>query len=160
MEIRNATIKDLKSISKIEAECFPPAEKASMEKFKSRLLVYPEYFWLLFDGSKLIGFVNGLITDEPDLSDEMYENAKLHNEKGKWLMILGVDTIPSYRHQGCASKLIRYVISETKSQGKDGIVLTCKEKLISFYGKFGFINEGKSKSVHGNSVWFQMRLKF
>lgn len=160
MEIRNAAIKDLKSISEIEAECFPASEAATMERFKSRLLVYPDYFWLLFDKDKLVGFVNGLVTNEPDLNDEMYENAKMHNENGKWLMILGVDTIPSCRNQGCASKLIKHVISETKNQGKDGLVLTCKEKLITFYEKFGFINEGKSKSVHGNTVWYQMRLKF
>lgn len=160
MDIRNAAVSDLKIISDIEAECFPVSEAASIEDFKSRLSIFPNHFWLLIDGQKAVGFVNGLATDELNLSDNMYKNAKIHNEKGKWLMILGVDTIPSYRNQGCASKLIKHVISETKNQGRDGIVLTCKEKLIPFYSKFGFVNEGKSKSVHGGAVWYQMRLKF
>lgn len=38
--------------------------------------------------------------------------------------------------------------------------MTCKEKLIPFYEQFGFINEGISESVHGNVVWYQMRLLF
>ncbi len=32
-------------------------------------------------------FVDGFVTDEPDLTDEMYENAAMHNENGTWQMI-------------------------------------------------------------------------
>lgn len=39
--------------------------------------------------------------------------------------------------------------------------MTCKEKMISYYAKFGFKDEGVSdKSTHGNVVWHQMRLTF
>ena len=34
------------------------------------------------------------------------------------------------------------------------------DKLIHYYAKFGFVNEGVSQSVHGNVVWYQMRLTF
>ena len=41
------------------------------------------------------------------------------------------------------------------------LVLTCKEKLVPYYAKFGFSDEGVSdKSTHGNVVWHQMRLAF
>ncbi|PWJ34674.1 hypothetical protein IE02_2211 [Fibrobacter succinogenes subsp. elongatus] len=33
------------------------------------------------------------------------------------------------------------------------------DKLISFV-EFGFANEGVSNSVHGEVVWYQMRLTF
>ena len=33
-----------------------------------------------------------------------------------------------------------------------------KDKLITYYSKFGFVNEGISESVHGNVTWYQMRL--
>ena len=39
-------------------------------------------------------------------------------------------------------------------------VLTCKEALVHYYAKFGFVNEGVSGSTHGGVVWYQMRLKF
>lgn len=33
-----------------------------------------------------------------------------------------------------------------------------QKKLISFYEKFGFRNEGISDSEHGGEIWYQMRL--
>lgn len=79
---------------------------------------------------------------------------------GQWQMIFGVDTIPEYRRQGCAEKIINKVIFDAKEQGRKGLVLTCKDKLIHFYAKFGFKNEGVSKSTHGGAVWYDMRLSF
>ncbi|XCP86750.1 GNAT family N-acetyltransferase [Roseburia hominis] len=160
MEIRNATMEDLESITAVEAECFPALEAAKEEDFRGRLEVYPDHFWLLLDGEKLVGFVNGMVTDLPDLTDEMYENAAMHDENGKWQMIFGVDTIPEYRNQGCARRLLSRAIEDARVQGREGLVLTCKEKLIHYYAKFGFVNEGISESVHGNVTWYQMRLKF
>lgn len=159
MEIRKATMDDLGIIAKVEADCFPPAEAAGIEEFRERLSVYPECFWLLFDGNKLVGFVNGMRTDEEDLADEMYERAGLHQPDGKWQMIFGVDVVPKYRRRGCAEQLLRRAIQDAKDQKLEGVVLTCKERLIPYYAKFGFYNEGVSKSVHGNAVWYQMRLK-
>lgn len=160
MNIRNANISDLKAIAEVESRCFPKAEAASENDFKKRLSVYPNHFWLLEDNNKLIGFVNGMVTDEPILRDEMYENASLHNENGEWQMIFGVNTIPEYRRQGCAEKIINKVISDAKNQGRKGLVLTCKDKLLHYYEKFGFKNEGISESTHGNVVWYDMRLTF
>lgn len=160
MIIRNATIKDLQAITQVEAICFPKAEAASENDFRKRLTVYPNHFWLLEDDKKLIGFVNGMVTDESILTDEMYENADLHNENGQWQMIFGVNTIPEYRRQGCAEKIIKKVISDAKKQGRKGIVLTCKQKLVHYYEKFGFKNEGISESIHGGAVWYNMRLSF
>ena len=160
MIIRNATIEDLKQITEVELGCFPSAEAATEESIRERLKVYADHFWLLYEEDKLISFVNGMVTDEPDLRDEMYENAGLHTPDGKWQMIFGVDTIPSHRCQGYAEKVMWRVIEEAKKQGREGLVLTCKERLLHYYAKFGFINEGVSESVHGNAVWYQMRLRF
>ena len=38
-------------------------------------------------------------------------------------------------------------------------MLTCKDKLLHYYAKFGFVNEGVSASTHGGVVWYQMRLR-
>ena len=160
MKIRIATILDLQAITEVEARCFPKAEAASENDFKKRLSVYPNHFWLLEDDKKLVGFVNGMVTNEPILRDEMYEDANLHNENGQWQMIFGVNTIPEYRRQGCAERILKKVISDAKEQGRKGLVLTCKEKLIRYYEKFGFENEGVSESTHGGVVWYNMRLTF
>lgn len=160
MKIRTATMADLEAIAAVEAECFPPAEAATKEEFAGRLEHYAKHFWLMFDKAKLIAFVDGMVTDVADLSDEMYEKAELHNPDGAWQMIFGVNTIPAYREQGYAGELIKAAIADARAQGRKGLVLTCKEKLLHYYAKFGFINEGVSSSTHGNVLWYQMRLTF
>lgn len=160
MEIRTATMSDLEAIAAVEAECFPAAEAATKKEFAERLTYYAEHFWLLFDDGKLIAFVDGMVTDEADLSDEMYEKAQLHNPDGAWQMIFGVNTLPAYRENGYAGKLIEAAINDAKAQGRKGLVLTCKDKLLRYYANFGFVNEGVSDSTHGNVLWYQMRLTF
>lgn len=160
MRIRNATACDLDAIAAVEAECFPAAEAATREVFEDRLAVYPDHFWLLEDNGALVGFVNGMVTDESVIRDAMFENASLHNHKGAWQAIFGVDTIPSYRRRGMAAMLMRHVAAEAKGQGRKGCILTCKEHLLRYYGRLGYENEGISGSVHGGAVWYNMRLTF
>ena len=161
MKITYAEEKDIAAIAAAEAACFPPAEAATEQEFVERIKYYGNHFWLLYDADKLIAFVDGFVTDEPDLTDAMYENACMHNENGAWQMIFGVNTLPEYRKHGYAEELIRRAISDARQQGRKGLVLTCKERLIAYYAKFGFVDEGVSeKSTHGNVQWHQMRLTF
>ena len=161
MNIQYATTKDIAAIAMVETECFPHAEAATEKEFVERVRYYGNHFWLMFDEEKLIAFVDGFVTDEQDLTDEMYENAAMHNENGAWQMIFGVNTLPDYRKHGYAGELIDRAIEDAKQQGRKGLVLTCKEKLISYYAKFGFKDEGVTdKSTHGNVAWHQMRLSF
>ena len=161
MEIRHATKHDISAISEVEAKCFPPSEAASEKAFTGRIENYGNHFWLMYENDKLIAFVDGFVTDESDLTDEMFADATMHNENGAWQMIFGVNTLPEYRNNGYASELLRRAIDEAKEQGRKGVVLTCKDKLLPFYARLGFVNEGVTdKSTHGNAVWHQMRIIF
>lgn len=160
MEIRTGTMEDLAAIAAVEALCFPPAEAASEESFRRRLEKYPDHFWLLWDGDTLVSFVNGMVTVEPDLRDEMFDDASLHSGAGSWQMIFGVATRPDYQRQGCAEKLLRRAIADAGHQGRAGLVLTCKDYRIRYYAQFGFEDEGVCPSSHGGAVWHQMRLTF
>ena len=160
MKITYAKEKDIAAIAAAEVACFPPAEAATEQEFVERIKYYGNHFWLLYDADKLIAFVDGFVTDESDLTDAMYENACMHNENGAWQMIFGVNTLPEYRKNGYAEAVLRNVISDAKEQSRKGLVLTCKEKLIYFYGKLGFVDEGVSDSEHGGVVWHEMRLTF
>ena len=161
MRIRTAVMADLAAVTAVEAACFPAAEAAKEQDFLERLKVYPNHFWLLEDeDGKLISFVNGLVTDEPSLRDEMYSDASFHNEQGAWQMIFGVNTLPEYRRQGLAGQVLQRVSADAREQGRKGCVLTCKEALLHYYAAFGFVNEGVSESVHGGVVWYEMRLTF
>lgn len=160
MKIRKATIKDLKAITAVEAACFPVAEAATKADFKKRLKVYPNHFWLLEIDDKLVSFINGMVTDETTIRDVMFEDASLHKEDGAWQAIFGVNTIPEYRKQGLAAKVMEAVIADAKAAGRKGCILTCKDKLIHYYETFGFKNCGISQSEHGGAIWYDMRLEF
>lgn len=161
MEIRHATKHDISAISEVEAKCFPPSEAASEKAFTGRIENYGNHFWLMYENDKLIAFVDGFVTDESDLTDEMFADATMHNENGAWQMIFGVNTLPEYRNNGYASELLRRAVDEAKEQGRKGVVLTCKDKLLPFYARLGFVDEGiTDKSTHGNAVWHQMRIIF
>ena len=161
MRIRTAVMADLAAVTAVEAACFPEAEAAKEQDFFERLKVYPNHFWLLEDEEgNLISFVNGLVTDESSLRDEMYSDASFHNEQGAWQMIFGVNTLPEYRRKGLAGQVLQRVFADAREQGRKGCVLTCKEALLHYYAAFGFVNEGVSESVHGGVVWYEMRLTF
>ena len=150
MTIRYAVPDDVPALSAVEAECFPPAEAATAAEFAERVAHYGNHFWLMYDGDKLISFVDGFVTDDA-----------VHNEKGAWQMIFGVNTLPAYRQHGYAGELLQKAIADAKEQDRKGLVLTCKDRLVPYYAKFGFVDEGVTdKSTHGNVAWHQMRLTF
>ena len=160
MIIRHARMSDLDGLLQIENACFPKEEAVSREALEQRLNTFPDHFWLMEMTGSIVGFVNGMATDKRELRDEMYSDASLHNDRGAWQMIFGVDTIPQYRNRGYASQLITRLIEDSRADGRRGVVLTCKQHLIKYYEKFGFVNEGISSSVHGGAVWYSMRLEF
>ena len=159
--IRTATLADLDAVAAVEAACFPAAEAATRAELADRLAHYGGHFWLMFDGSTLIAFVDGMVTDRADLTDDLYADASLHDAHGAWQMIFGVNTLPEYRRHGYAGQLLRRAVADARQQGRKGLVLTCKERLLPYYAKFGFQDEGVTdKSTHGNAAWHQMRLSF
>ena len=104
--------------------------------------------------------MNGVVTDEEVLGDEMLAEASYQKRAGRWQLIFGVNAGPSRRRNGHAAKLIGWASAEAKEQGRAGRILTCKEHMLHYYAKFGFVNEGDSESSHGGAKWYQMRLRF
>lgn len=169
MLIRHATLDDLDAVAALEAACFPAAEAAGRESLRGRLAAYPDGFWLLVDGTtegggtadgELVAMVNGFATDLSDLTDAMYDDPGMHDPNGAWRMIFGVDTAPARQGHGHATRLLRQVIADDRAAGRTGLVLTCKDRLVGFYARLGFLDEGMSSSTHGNVAWHQMRLTF
>ena len=158
IKIRHAVKEDLEDIVRIEKECFPPAEAADREAFQKRMDTFLDSFFVAEAKHRVVGFINGAVIEGMYIQDEMYENTSLHDKNGQWQMIFSVGTLPEYRGTGCASKLLQYVIDLSRNEGKKGLVLTCKNQLIDFYSRFGFIDEGISDSTHGGVTWHKMRL--
>ena len=116
--IRTATLADLDAVAAVEAACFPAAEAATREELADRLAHYGDHFWLMFDGGTLIAFVDGMVTNRTDLTDDLYADAALHDAHGAWQMIFGVNTLPDYRRHGCAGQLIERAIADARAQGR------------------------------------------
>lgn len=158
--IRTATPKDVDVLTRIEEQSFPPEEKASRESFERRLAVFPDCFLILFEDGKPVGLIDGMITNDRTISDEMFADANMHVPNGRWQSVFGLAVVPERRRLGYASTLMRAFIEKARQEGRDGVILTCKEHLIHFYQGFGFVNCGVSKSVHGGAVWYDMELDF
>lgn len=68
--------------------------------------------------------------------------------------------VEAFRRRGVAAALMNRMIETARERGKKGLILTCKDRLIHYYEKFGYVNLGLSRSVHGGAVWYDMILEF
>ena len=159
--IRQARPEDLDQVAEVERICFPEAEAAGRESLRLRIQAFPESFLVAEEqGGAIIGFINGAVTDKKTISDDMFEDAGLHKEDGAYQSIFGLDVLPQYRRQGIAAALMEGLIRSAEEKGRKGLILTCKERLIPYYGKFGYRNMGVSESLHGGAVWYDMIMEF
>jgi ribosomal protein S18 acetylase RimI-like enzyme len=160
MIIRQASIDDLDLVVEVEKICFPEAEAATRESLGQRINTFSKSFFVAEIEGKVIGFINGCVTNETTIYDELYKDSSLHIPDGCYQTVFGLDVIPKYQNQGVAAQLMNHMIKVSKEAERKGIILTCKEGLIHYYKKFGYINKGISKSVHGGAEWYDMILKF
>lgn len=158
--IRQVMPEDLDAVARVEAVCFPEAEAASRASFAQRIEAFPESFLVAEQEGRIVGFINGCVTDERVICDEMFEDAGYHRPDGAYQSIFGLDVVPELRNQGLAARLMRQLIAEAKEKERKGLILTCKDRLIKYYERFGYRNLGISRSVHGGAVWYDMVLEF
>ena len=159
-QIRGAVPSDLDAVAELEAVCFPAAEAAGRESLRQRIAAFPESFLVAELDGRLVGMVNGCVTDQRTITDDLYEGVSGHNPQGAWQSVFGLDVLPQYRRQGIAGALLRRLIDTAQSAGRRGVILTCKEHLCGYYEGFGFRCLGVSDSVHGGAVWYDMLLEF
>lgn len=157
--IRNVRTEDLEQVAKVEAECFLQAEAAGLDCFRSRIAAFPGSFFVAEIQGGIIGFINGCVTDEKLIRDQMFADSRLHKPKGAYQSIFGLAVVSEYQKQGVATGLMKRMIEEAVRQGRKGLILTCKEHLIPFYNRFGYHNMGVSASVHGGAVWYDLLLE-
>lgn len=159
--IRTAVLDDLEQVAEIENICFPKEQAASRKSLEQRLKMFGPSFMVAQkeDDGQIVGFINGTVSNAAQISDDMYDHIS-YDERADYQMIFGLDVLPEYRHEGIAGKLMEAMIQLAWNEGRRGLVLTCREHLLEFYERFGYVNEGISKSVHGNVVWYDMRLVF
>ena len=158
MKIRCIRPEEAERVAEIEGICFPPNEACSHDDMIRRVAAIPGLFLVAEQetSGKIAGFINGLATNETSFRDEFFTDPGLHTPEGKQVMILGLDVLPAFRHQGVASALMRAFLQQAKEEGRDFVLLTCHEDKIGMYEHMGFKELGLSNSVWGGVPWREM----
>ncbi|MDD3165204.1 MAG: GNAT family N-acetyltransferase [Oscillospiraceae bacterium] len=162
IRIRPALPDDLAQVAALEAVCFPAAEAASLQSFAQRLPAFckTRSFFVAEQDGRIIGMINGAITDSRTITDAMYDEISLHSAAGAYQSVFGLDTHPAFQRCGVAAALMAQLIAQARADARKGLILTCKQRLIPYYEKFGYQCLGISDSVHGGAVWYDMILEF
>ncbi len=155
IKIRTANLNDLDAIEALENECFLPSEAASRSNLKKRIASYPQGFLVAIIDQEIVGLLNCGCTHKEDISDEALKSMIGHDPEGAHLVIFGLAVTQSHRGKGIAYSLLDHLKQSFSS--KESILLLCKEHLVPYYEKYGFINKGLSESTHGGFSWFQMK---
>ncbi len=156
--IRGALPADCPALSAVEAACFPEEEAASTETILRRLEAFPGSFFTAEEDGRIIGLINGCVTNLPRIEDRLFEDTSLHDPQGANQMVFSLAVAPGFRRRGTGGLLLTRLIEESRKAGRQAVVLTCKPEKIAYYQHFGFRDLGISASVHGGAVWHDMIL--
>lgn len=158
MVIRNIEKEDLEEIAELESRAFPAGIAADIDTFTYRLRAFPESFFVAEAEHRIIGYINGGASSQNLITDELFQPGH-HCPIGENQMIFGLAVHPVYRKHGVAATLLERMIRFSKETKKKSVVLTCEERLVPYYERFGFECVGISQSEIGKIKWFDMALK-
>lgn len=156
LEIRKVRFQDFPEVVEIENVCFKKGEAATEQALKERINNIPDSFFVAEWDKKLIGFINGPVTNQQYITDDLFLHVDKNPSTGGHQTILGLAVLPEYRKRGIGSKLLSHILKKAKEQKRKTITLTCKEMYIPFYEKNGFQNAGESESQLGGVLWYNM----
>lgn len=155
-EFRNAKIADLNQILAIENAGFTTAEAATKDALIDRIHNINDTFILALDKEKVAGYINGPVVSKMYITDDLFETIQPNPTEGGFLSILGIVVAKEYRGQGLAGQLLQRFESLAKKHNRNGVTLTCRASLISFYEGYGYTNYGISDSTHGGVEWYNL----
>ena len=141
-QFRNAKIEDLEEILIIENQGFTPEEAATKSALIKRIEMINDTFIIAELNEKVVGYINGPVINQPFITDDLFESIDENPTIGGYVAILGLVVDQSQRNQGLAGKLLNEIEQRAKTHHRLGITLTCKEELIPFYEKYGYVNKG------------------
>ncbi|MDK7951910.1 GNAT family N-acetyltransferase [Lactobacillus paragasseri] len=144
MIIRRVTMDDLEEVVNLESAAFKMTKEQTRNDMVGRIENYPDTFLVAQEDGKVIGHIFGPTFNKRYIEDELYFENHPNQKDDRYQMVLSLAVLPEYRKQGVATKLIEAMTQEARKQNRQAISLTCLPKLIKFYEKRGFHNEGKT----------------
>ena len=156
ISLRNVQTTDLEQLLLIENEAFSIDEAATKEAFVKRIRLIADTFIVAEKNGEILGYINGPIINQPYITDNLFKEIKENPQSGGYQSVLGLAVSKQARNQGIAKILIEKMEELVEENERKGITLTCKQELVSFYEKLGFVNHGMSESTHGGVSWYNL----
>ncbi|MEC5425770.1 GNAT family N-acetyltransferase [Virgibacillus sp. C22-A2] len=156
ISLRNVQSTDLEQMLIIENEGFSIEEAATREAMVGRIQLIPDTFIVAEKEGEILGYINGPIINQPYITDDLFEVIKKNPKRGGYQSILGLAVSKQARNQGIAKILIEKMEELVEENEREGITLTCKQELVSFYEKIKFVSHGMSESKHGGVSWYNL----
>ena len=157
-EFRTILQTEARQAAELEQICFPPNEACKEADMIARAAAAEDLFLIAADPvtGQIVGYLNGIATDEAEFRDEFFTDASLHTPAGRNIMLLGLCVRPAYRRQGLASEIVRRYAERESARGRERLILTCLEDKVPMYLGMGFADLGLSASTWGGVSWHEM----
>ena len=147
------------ALARLEAQCFPADEAASLETIQMRLRVAGDFFWMMQGGDgEIVGFVNGTCAQGAEIEHDSM-TTHVAPPAGRSLVIHSVSVSPKMRRRGLGLFMLKAYVERVSSEQAgqlDRILLLCKPRLLQLYLSAGFAVLRQSPVVHGQEVWFEL----
>ncbi|MDM5340981.1 GNAT family N-acetyltransferase [Fictibacillus enclensis] len=156
ISLRKVHPADLEQLLVIENEGFSREEAATKEALVERIQRIADTFIVAETDEKILGFINGPVINQPYITDGLFKEIIENPKRGGYQSVLGLAVSKQARNQGIAKLLIEKMEELMRENEREGITLTCKQELVSFYEKLGFVNHGISESKHGGVTWYNL----
>ena len=110
--IHNLDDAHISEVMRVEAEAWPEELRASEEKFRSRLKIFPEGFFGIYVGSVLAGTLTSMRTNKQPTEDLKWAEVtgdgyiKNHEPNGRWLYVASLGISGRHAGQGLGKQLL------------------------------------------------------
>lgn len=150
--VRNARIEDLNEVIRLENKIWPAGTRATKDKFKSRLKVFPEGFFIASQNNRLIGVSTSQIINydpknPPSSWEKITDNGyieKTHDKNGNSVYVVSIGAISrsgggsaliSTQKQLAKSLNLKFLVLGARIPGYDSYCKNVKEIDIRDYVK-------------------------
>jgi GNAT superfamily N-acetyltransferase len=148
---------DLTEIMTIENQGFTPEEAASETSMAERIQVISDTFITAKDDQgHVLGYIVGPADNARYISDDLFDHTTPNDPTAAYQTVLSLAVHDDAQGQGIASQLLKELAKVAKVQHRQAITLTCLERLIPFYERNGYVNEGVAESDHAGEVWYNL----
>ena len=158
MKIRQARFSDLDRIIEIELENFSLEEAIPRSVFEAHLREIQTSFLVAEKEGRILGYIEGPVVPHRHLQDQSFtEEVEDHSPRsGGYISVTSLSVAKEAQALGVGKKLLTALKEVALEHEREGINLTCHDYLIAYYEKYGFVNEGLSRSTYAGETWYNM----